>query len=139
MSETIPVTGRCHCGAIEFEARANPERVLICHCADCQAFAGAPYRTNVMAEDGSFALRKGTPKVYIKTAESGRQREQGFCGECGSALYATSAGEGPKVYALRAGVLAERASLVPTAQIWRDSALPWVDSIGDLPAIPKQP
>jgi hypothetical protein len=73
------VTGRCHCGQISFEAEIDPTQVRICHCTDCQTLTGTAFRTNVSSLPGTFVLRSGTPKIYIKTAESGNKRAHGFC------------------------------------------------------------
>ena len=81
----------------------------------------------------------GTIKVYVKTtANSGNPRAQGFCGDCGSGIYATSVGDGPKVYGLRTGTITQRADLIPNKQVWHSSALPWLNELGSLPASEKQ-
>lgn len=128
------VTGACHCGKLRYEAEVEPGAVIVCHCTDCQQLTGCAYRISVAAEPGSFRLLTGTPRVYLKTAESGRPREQAFCEACGSHLYATSPGPEPRVYNLRVGTLAERQRLRPSAQIWFRSRLTWLDEIAALPA-----
>jgi len=35
------VDGACHCGAIAFTAEADPARVSVCHCVDCQVLTGS--------------------------------------------------------------------------------------------------
>ena len=52
---------------------------------------------------GTFVLKRGTPKIYIKTAESGTKRAHGFCPECGTPLYSTSPEANPQSYGLRVG------------------------------------
>ena len=37
--------------------------------------------------EGTFRLLAGKPKEYVKTAESGGKRAQGFCPDCGTAIY----------------------------------------------------
>ena len=32
----MKIDGGCHCGVITFEGEIDPEKVGICHCADCQ-------------------------------------------------------------------------------------------------------
>ncbi len=135
----MKVDGQCHCGAITFNAEVDPERVVICHCTDCQVLSGTAFRTVVFTLEDALSFDSTEPKVYVKTAQSGNKRAQGFCGDCGTAIYATSVGEGPKVYGLRAGTVNQRESLKPVKQIWRGSALDWVDDIGAMPAIPGQP
>src|SRR5262249_56617058 len=61
------VDGRCHCGAITFEAEVDPESTGICHCTDCQALTGTAFRVTVKAPADRFVLR-GKPTVYVKTA-----------------------------------------------------------------------
>lgn len=132
----MKIHGQCHCGSISFVAEADPSKVVVCHCADCQAMSGAPFRAVVPVPAQDFTLT-GTPKVYIKTAQSGNRRAQGFCGECGTALYATSP-DAPAVYGVRLGCITERAQLVPVKQIWTDSSMPWIHGLAALPGTPKQ-
>src|SRR5438876_7921589 len=94
----MKVTGRCHCGQISFEAEIDPTQVRICHCTDCQTLTGTAFRTTVPSLPGTFVLRSGTPKIYIKTAESGNKRAHAFCPECGTPIYAAAPGANPPSY-----------------------------------------
>ena len=131
----MKIHGQCMCGAIKFEAEADPERVSICHCTDCQQSTGTAFRTNVPVPGKDFKLLAGKPVIYIKTtAESGNPRAQAFCGTCGTPLYSTTPGDGPKeAYMVRIGILRERDQLPPKVQNWYRSARPWVTDIGSLP------
>jgi hypothetical protein len=131
------VQGRCHCGAITYEADVDPERVTICHCTDCQTLTGTAYRVTVPVAREAFTLRTGTPKTYQKVAESGNRRIQAFCGDCGTPIYACAA-DNPTSYGLRIGALAQRAQLPPRRQIWCRSALPWALDVEDLPGAAKE-
>jgi len=128
----MKITGQCHCGAVSFTATVDPQRVLLCHCADCQAFSGAPFRA-VLPTPVEQVQLKGQAKHYVKVAESGNRRAQAFCPECGTQLYATE-GEGPpKVLNLRLGCIEQRGELPPMEQIWGDSALPWIHDLNAVP------
>jgi len=131
------IDGGCHCGYIKYEAEIDPETVSICHCTDCQTLSGTAYRTVVPAKKDSFKLITGQPKLYIKTAESGNKRAQGFCPECGTPIYATSAPD-PQIYGLRVGSVTQPTQLQPKKQGWCRSALGWVMNIESLPQSPKQ-
>ena len=133
----MKVDGHCHCGQIAFEAEINPDCVRICHCTDCQTLTGAAYRVNVQTPAESFVLLSGTPKIYIKTAESGNKRAHAFCPNCGTPIYATDPHE-PRCYGIRVGTLTQRAELRPSRQIWHRSALAWVSDLRDIPYIEKQ-
>ena len=118
------IHGQCHCGAVAFEAEVDPNTARICHCTDCQSSSGSLFRANIVAQDGTFRLVKGTPKAYVKTAESGNKRAQAFCENCGSGLYSKHPVD-PTGYVLRIGAIAERASFRPSRQIWCRSMVPW--------------
>ena len=81
-------------------------------------------------------LRTGTPKSYVKTAESGNKRRHAFCGNCGTPVYACAVDDPPS-YSLRVGTITQRAAFKPKRQIWRRSALAWVDALAAVPASEK--
>ena len=105
----MKVTGGCHCGHITYEAEVDPATVRVCHCTDCQKLTGTAFRANISSLPGTFRLKTGTPKIYIKTAESGNKRAHGFCPECGTPIYATSPEPNPSTYGLRVGGIDQRA------------------------------
>jgi len=130
------VDGECQCGRIAYTAKVDPEKSAICNCTDCQKFSGSPWRASIPAKVEDFRLLRGTLKTYVKTADSGAKRLQAFCGDCGSAVYATSA-ENHTVFNLRLGALKQAADLPPERQIWTDSAWPWAQDISDIPGVPR--
>jgi hypothetical protein len=125
------VEGACHCGNVAFEAEVDPETVRICHCTDCQTMSGSLFRTNIQAAGETFRLVRGSPAIYVKTADSGAKRAQAFCPDCGTGLYATSP-DNPTSYSLRVGVISQRAMFRPRQQIWCQSALPWTSEVDRL-------
>ena len=123
------VDGHCYCGKIRFAAEADPATALICHCTDCQELTGSAYRAVVMAKN--LNILSGTPKVWIKTAESGRQRAHAFCADCGSPIYSGAIDGSLETVSLRIGTLDQRRDLEPQKQIWAQSSLPWaLDLLG---------
>jgi hypothetical protein len=133
----MKVHGTCHCGAIAWEGEVDPARATVCHCGDCQRLSGAAFRASVPSRTEDFRIVRGDPVRYVKTAESGNRRQQGFCGQCGTPIYSADA-ENPANFNLRIGPLAERAQLPPQRQIWCEAALPWTGGLLDLPATDKQ-
>jgi hypothetical protein len=129
----MKVDGRCHCGRIAFEAEVDPDKVLICHCTDCQTLSGAAFRTVVRVPVSDFKLLSGEPKSYIKQADSGNRMVQAFCGDCGSPIYGSHV-DHPAYFGIRVATLRQRDALPPKLQIWCRSASPWV---GKLDAIAK--
>ena len=133
----MKVDGGCYCGKITYEAQIDPEKVGICHCTDCQTGSGSAFRTNVPCEKNTFRLLSGEPRIFIKTAESGNKRAQGFCADCGTPLFSTTEFN-REIYGLRVGSIRQRGELRPRSQGWCRSAQPWAMDISALPQYPKQ-
>ncbi len=134
----MKVDGACLCGEVSFEAEVDPRLVFVCHCTDCQTHSGSAFRTIAVSERDTFRLLSGEVREYLKRAESGAQRALGFCPSCGTALYG---GPGPGErgpLSLRTGVLQQRGSLRPVAQLWCRSAQGWLDELGTLPRVDEQ-
>ena len=131
----MKINGSCHCGYIKVEGEADPEKVNVCHCTDCQTGTGSAFRISIQVPGSTFKMT-GQPTNYLKTtADSGNPRVQAFCPKCGSPIYSTTPGEGPQAsYTVRVGILAQRDVLMPKRQNWFRSARPWVT---DMDAIHK--
>jgi len=134
----MKVTGRCHCSKIIYEAEINLDNLVICHCTDCQSLSGSAFRTVAMSKKGAFRLLVGNPKIYIKTGDSGNKREQAFCSDCGSPIYSTSVGDGPKLYGIRLGTVDQRNQITPKKQKWIESSQPWTQDLTSLPLTGKR-
>jgi len=129
------VEGRCHCGKIEYEAVIDQTKVQICHCLDCQTLTGSAFRATVSASPESFNLKRGEPRIYYKTADSGSRRGHAFCGDCGSPVFRLPTDNNPN-YSLRIGGLDQRAELsAPRRQIWVRRRLPWLCNISGIPEV----
>jgi len=129
------INGACACGYIKFEGDADPDKVWVCHCTDCQSSTGSAFRINIPVPGTSFRMLSGEPTIFVKTtAESGTPRAQAFCPKCGSPIYSTTVGDGPKPsYTVRVGLLRERDQLAPKVQNWFRSAQSWVTGLASLP------
>ena len=135
----MKINGACHCGFITVAGEADPEKVSICHCTDCQTGTGSAFRISVPIPGDTFQMT-GQPTSYVKTtAESGKPRVQAFCPKCGSPIYSTTPGEGRQAsYMVRVGILKQRDRLVPKRQNWFRSARSWVTGLAALPKNEKQ-
>jgi hypothetical protein len=136
----MKIDGRCHCGAITYEAEVDPDQVYVCHCTDCQAISGTTYRWAVPVPEADFRLLTGTPKAYVKRADSGATSHQHFCPDCASPIYSFStavatggdeaAGEGTRTFNLRLGTARQRSQLPPKLECWCGSAQVWATVAG---------
>ena len=126
----MKINGQCFCGAIAYQATLVSPDISLCHCSDCQALSGSPYRATVTAMEPDFAVTGGEPAFYVKTGSSGRKSTQYFCATCGSNLFRRS--EGEDRVGIRIGTIAQRGLLRPARQSWVGSGLPWAQDLGGL-------
>jgi hypothetical protein len=126
------IDGQCHCGRVAYQAEIDPAKVSICHCTDCQALTGSPYRVTVICSESDVRLTGAAPKIYGKRGDNGRIRNQHFCGDCGSPLFTSGEG-GVDDFGIRWGSIRQRGELKPVRQIWCRSAAPWINDLAGLP------
>ena len=126
MTEKMYISGKCFCGQISVEGRVSKHSVVACHCKDCQKFSGAPFRSIAVIPKEDLIII-GEVTEYQKIADSGNARLQGFCGRCGTQLYAT--GPDKELFNVRAGFLDQHNDLQPTTHIFSKSSPKWVGKI----------
>ena len=126
MSEFLDVSGKCHFGKISLMGSVEPDMILACHCTDCQTFSGAPFRAFVILKPDNIFI-KGDVSQYIKVADSGNERVQVFCDNCGSQLYAVVTDK--SVYNVRTEFMDQHSTLVPKKHIFGKSVALWLSSI----------
>ncbi len=131
----MKIDGTCLCGYVTYEAEIDPERVIICHCTDCQTHSGTAYGVVAGIVDEKFRLLSGALKTYEKIADSGTVRALTFCPECGTRIHAKTVGEGSSFFGLRVGTVRQRDKLKPSLQAWCRSAQDWVSDLRSIPQI----
>ena len=72
------ITVGCYCGDITITGEVSPDKIMACHCTDCQKFSGAPYRAVAVIAADAVKI-SGTVTEFLKIAESGKARLQDFC------------------------------------------------------------
>src|ERR1700689_4237771 len=105
----MKIDGGCSCGAIKIEGEADPEKVQVCHCTDCQTSTGTAFRVSIPVPGSTYEMT-GQPPILVKTPpDRGKPRVQAFCGKCASPIYSTPLGEGVQpLYTVRVGLLRQR-------------------------------
>lgn len=128
----MKINGGCHCGQIKFRAEIDTDRILICHCTDCQTLSGSAYRTVAPAKEGTVEIISGKLKMYEKTAEDGSIRIQAFCPDCGTPIYSSPPQGTPGFFGIRVGAIKQRDQLVPKNQIWARSSQAWTQDLSHM-------
>lgn len=131
----LPITGGCACGAIRYEASAEPITMFNCHCRHCQQASGGACANPVVFTADAFRFVRGTPRYHDVTALSGGLHRRGFCPDCGSRL---TGGENPQgtsgIVGVTAASLDDPTLFQAQMDIFTSRAQPWARMD---PAIPK--
>ncbi|MDH3747695.1 MAG: GFA family protein [Gammaproteobacteria bacterium] len=125
---TLPVTGRCFCGNVQFEVTEWPSYACHCHCESCQRASGAPFVTWTTFPTASFRVTGG--KLTEHHSSPGVTR--GHCSDCGSSITYAHQGR-PGEIDITAACFTDAAFVVPQAHIWLEDKLPWVEINDELP------
>ena len=133
----MSLNGQCQCGGVRYEITGEPLGFARCHCTDCQRQSGSAFGLSlyVAPED---VIWTGDLATWGDVADSGRQVVRHFCPTCGTRMYHEAA-EGTDYISIKAGTLEPGHDLIPRAELWTGSALPWVVMLEDVPRWPGQP
>ena len=128
----LPYTGGCACGALRYEAAAEPIFSNHCQCRDCQRESGTGHSSYLTFRREGVAT-SGTPGHWDMTGDSGNTKTRAFCPTCGVAVWLTFSAM-PDLIAIRAASLDDPAQFVPQVVTYAVRGHAW--DVLD-PALPK--
>ena len=132
-----PLTGACLCGAVQYEASAEPLFSSHCYCTDCQKETGGGHLTIAAVPDASVKIT-GATSTFTKPGGSGQPTERTFCPKCGSTIFSR-----PHAIAgismLRAGTLDDPSRIAPSMSIYTSRAQPWDQPNANIPGFAELP
>jgi hypothetical protein len=118
-----PMTGGCACRAVRYEIRAEPIRMLKCHCRDCQRASGSAYAALMVMPKEAFRV-EGELRYFERVGGSGMPISRGFCPQCGSPVTVMLATV-PEVVVIQAASLDDPSRFAPTYELFTSCAQPW--------------
>jgi len=121
-------TGRCLCGAIQYEYAGQPTLVAHCHCESCRRQTSSPMTTFVLVPKAALQFTRGEVKEFASSPGVWRS----FCARCGSPIYYRT-DRRPDVIDLYAGTLSDPSALAPQCHVHAEEQLPWFEVLDDLP------
>lgn len=128
------VTGRCQCGAIQYEAQGDPVYSALCHCSDCRMSAGAPMVSWALFPENAVSV-SGEPLSYRSSDNVTRQ----FCGTCGTGLFYRNAVTFPGMVDIQTATLDDQSAFPPAVHVQFAEAAPWMEKAHDLPKFERYP
>src|SRR5215510_10477965 len=117
------LTGRCLCGAVQYESPGPALFSAICHCRDCQRASGSGGVPVLGVPKASFTS-SGPVKQSRVRGGSGLPAVRNFCSECGCLLFGTPE-SAPEVVTIYVGSLDDPAAFSPKEALFTSQRPPW--------------
>jgi hypothetical protein len=116
---------------VRYSAAGEPLNVRVCHCRICQRATGQTFFARAVYSRGAVKI-DGPTKAYHSTPELARH----FCPRCGTPIFAFR--KDADVVAVALGTLDEPGALLPEANIFTATEIPWLSSADSLPKFPRE-
>lgn len=123
MQYSMPIKGGCACGAVRYEANAEPAFSLICQCRQCQRISGSGHAAQFALPAEAVSLT-GEIKWFGLTIDGGNKVSSGFCPNCGSPVLKKSSGFTQFLF-FHAATLDDPSRYNPQFVAWNSSKQPW--------------
>ncbi len=115
--------GRCLCGRSTYQFVGDPTVSIECHCADCRKVTGSGHASQVGVPVADARLN-GPIKRFESTSAKGNALVFGFCGECGSPMFKSTA-MAPQTIFFYAGTLDDPTLYRDPIRVFADHRLSW--------------
>ncbi len=122
-------TGKCLCGAVQYQMEGPYSFMTHCHCSMCRKHHGSVFATFVSAPIANFRFTSG--EALLGEYVSSEQGKRSFCTVCGSVAPIRAAEMG-MVFA-PAGNLSGELGIRPQSHIFVGSKAPWYRIADALP------
>lgn len=119
----LPLTGGCVCGQLRYALTGAPLLVYACHCHNCQKRSGSAFALQVVIERAHLKVT-GEMDAQRRADAAGGELEHSFCPECRGRVWVHNLAA-PDYATLRAGSFDDTRWIVPIAQTFVESAIPW--------------
>ena len=128
---TSSITGKCHCGMIEWEVDLPSKIVLNCHCNMCRQLSGADYSSWVIFPVEQYKIRAGTECISYYQATDNFSKS--FCSKCGSTISCVNNDKFPEHVYLARGNIGSELDLPVEIQVYTTDKATWVEINDDIP------
>jgi hypothetical protein len=122
MTDQLPLSGGCNCGAVRFEVSEPLVSASYCHCTRCQRRTGTAASPQARVAPGALRFVQGAELVKgWQPPDDGF--EKCFCSDCGGALF--SRHPDGTVWSVRMGTLDADPGLQPSHRQFVAYAAAW--------------
>jgi hypothetical protein len=122
MTDDLPLSGGCNCGAVRFEVSEPLVSAGYCHCTRCQRRSGSAASPQGNTAPHAFQLLAGRDQLARWSPPDGSEKI--FCRSCGSALYSQNPAT-REVVSVRLGTFDRDPGIRPQYRQFVAYAAPW--------------
>lgn len=126
----FPITGGCLCGALRYEARAEPIYAGLCYCADCRKASGSGFVPFTGFRAEHLTITGETRQSHVPSF-SGGTATRNHCAQCGGMVFGGVLGESEE-HTIYAGSLDDPARFVPKVALFVRDRPAWAEVRPDL-------
>jgi len=129
MNSIPQMTGGCQCGAVRYRLTGEPQMLYACHCTDCQKQSSSAFGMSLIVGRAQLEITAGRDRIktWDTHGDDGVLKRCAFCRDCGSRIYHAGPSDDDPL-SIKAGSLDDTSGLRPVAQIWLQSAQPWIEA-----------
>ena len=135
---STPYTGGCACGAVRYEAAAEPIFQNHCQCRDCRQRSGTGHGSWLTFPSRAAVRVTGTAAEWRIAGDSGAEKLHAFCPTCGTPVWLTFPAM-PDVFSIPAGSLDAPERFNADAVTYAIRRLPWDTIDPALPSFDRMP
>ncbi len=125
----VMLTGKCLCGAVQYQVEDGFKYALNCHCSDCRRATGSAFKAFAGIERPRLEIIKGSGNFLVFGDEQSDHDVR--CKICGSLLFSVVRG-GAFVH-VTMGTLVDMPTIRPTKHIFVSDKASWFTITDDLP------
>lgn len=118
-------TASCSCRQLTLTTLAEPTRVSICHCLECQRRTGSVFGAQARFPRSSVTIR-GESAQYIRVGDEGSRVVFSFCPRCGATVHYSVEGYDVENIAVPVGAFADPKFPSPTFSVYEERMHSWV-------------
>jgi hypothetical protein len=117
----------CGCGQLRILCPADPLKVSLCHCLECQRRTGTPFGIAAFF-DARTTETSGDSTLYQRASDKGFPVTSHFCATCGSTVFWYPS-RMPTLVAVAVGCFADPAFPAPTQAVYDQHRHAWVPAL----------
>ncbi|MBM7071336.1 GFA family protein [Shewanella sp. 202IG2-18] len=135
----FPVSGTCQCGQVKITLLKPPQKVVACHCKECQKLSSSPYSVTALFGKPDLKI-EGQLSTWNRVADSGSDNTAKFCPSCGNRVYHFNPSQ-PELIKLKLKPVGIQDTSIfkPQAHVWTKEKQAWFVLPDDVPSYSEMP